>query len=186
MITVLRRQPETIPCLPEPTRWDVHHTPTVQQEGCPITLAYLRVSVTDPSSTGLQGMTATIRKLEHQLQPDGNILLPEYEDGQLLLRCTVGRCTAATGCCHWWWAVSKALSWLTSLQKSSSSSPKKRRCKAQPSFICTSTKVAWGAYKLKVVCVKSCGCHRDNWFVPAVVDGYQADERRQDNMPSVV
>ena len=90
MITVLRRQPEAISRLPEPAQWDVHRTPTTQQDGCAIAQAYLGVHITDPGSAGLQGMTATVRKLEHQLQPDGNVLLPEYEDGQLL-RCTAGR-----------------------------------------------------------------------------------------------
>lgn len=152
VIPALHRQPETISHLPEPARWDVHHASTIQQEGCPITQAYLWVPITDPASAGLWGMTATVRKLEHQLQLDGNILLCKYEDSQLLLRCT-----AATGCCRCWWrVVSKALSWLPSLPKSSSSSPKKRRCTAQSSIICKSTKIAWGAYKLKAVCVKSC------------------------------
>lgn len=46
-------------------------------------------------------MTATIRKMEHQLQPDGNILLHKYEEGQFL-PCTMGCCTTTTICCWCW------------------------------------------------------------------------------------
>lgn len=45
-------------------------------------------TITDLGSAGLQGMTATWGELEHQLQPDGNTLLPKDDDGQIL-HCTV-------------------------------------------------------------------------------------------------
>lgn len=75
----IRRRPETISRLPEPARWDGHRTPTVHREGCAVAQAYLRVRIADPGSAGVDNSatTAPLRKLEHGLQPDGNVPLPE-------------------------------------------------------------------------------------------------------------
>lgn len=45
-------------------------------------------TITDLGTAGLQGVPAIVRKLEHQLQLDGNTLLPKDEDGQIP-HCTV-------------------------------------------------------------------------------------------------
>lgn len=86
VITALCRQSETISqslhggmCV---TGGQFHHTGLSQ------------ATITAPGSAGLQGMTVTVKKLEHQLQHDGNTLLPKHEDGQIL-HCTVTTALAA-------------------------------------------------------------------------------------------
>lgn len=104
-------------------------------------------TVTDLGSAGLQGMTATGRKAEHQLQPEGNTLLPKDEDGHILhytVTSVLEALAAAVGERQY---QSPLLTTTAQVQEKKVQST---------SIICRSIKIAWGAYKLKMVCVKSC------------------------------
>lgn len=127
--------------------------------------AYLRVSITNPGSAGLQGMTDTVRKLEHQPKSDGQLLCM-MANFYTALPLTVIAAEVQKFSPKEKEVLSTVIDKLQK-HKDSTGVPASRK---------------WSVSRA----VKSCGCHRDNWFVPAVVDGYQADERRQDNMPSVV
>lgn len=96
--------------------------------------AYLRVSITNPGSTGLQEMTDTVRKLEHQPKSDGHLLTPEH-DGELL------QCTATD--CHRCRCPEVLPQRKGGAQHSHRSAAKAQRQHG-------------GACKSKMVCVKSC------------------------------
>lgn len=105
-------------------------------------------AITDLGTAGLQGVTATLRKLEHQFQPDGNTLLPKDEDGQIL-HCTVTPALEAMAA-----AVGEGQSQSPLLIATALQVQEKKVNSA--AIICRSKKIAWSAYKLKMVCVKSC------------------------------
>lgn len=99
-----------------------------------------QATITDLGSAGLQGMTAIVRKLEHQLQPDGNSLLPKDEDGQIL-HCTVTIVLEALA------AVVGEGQYQSPLLTATAQVQERKVQSA--CIICRSIKIAWGAYKIE-------------------------------------